>query len=119
MAAAITASASRNTRCSRRSTSTRLPITGAWISPFVPARAVTKKHARCSQHLTFRSGSEVSPHTRNRKERKYGEEEFGREEQQTAQDGKEICQPAREAEGNRAGQKAADGGAFCRDSEAG
>src|SRR5215475_3839375 len=118
-AAATTASASRNTRSSRRSISTRSPTPGASILLFAPARALMMKHARCSPRLTSRSGSEGFPHTRNRKERKYGEEEFDREEQQAAQDGKAICQPARKVESDRVRQKAADGGAFCGIAEAG
>ena len=40
-------SASRNTSFSRRSTSTRRSMSGAWISPFARTRATTKKRARC------------------------------------------------------------------------
>src|SRR5262249_27233486 len=63
--------------------------------------------------------SEGVPHTRNRKERKYGEEEFDREEQQTAQDGEAVRQPACKVESDRARQEAADGRSFCRVAEAG
>src|SRR4029078_9679155 len=67
MAAATTALASRNTRSSRRSISTRSPIPGASILPFAPARAPTTKHARCSPRSISRSGSEGVPHTRNKR----------------------------------------------------
>jgi len=82
MAAATTASASRNTPCSPRSISTRSPIPGAWTSPFARARATTKRRARCWLHSTSRSGSEGRQGhlRRGNKELKNGEEEFDREE---------------------------------------
>ena len=38
---------SRSTSCSRRSTTTRLPMSGAWTSPYAPPRATMMRRARC------------------------------------------------------------------------
>src|SRR4051812_12081909 len=95
-------------------------MSGASISPSAPVRATTKRRARCSQHSTFRSGSEgLPPFKRGTKERLDGEEEFDREEQPAAEDVEAIRKPPSQAQGNRAGQEAAGRGALCGDPQAG
>jgi large subunit ribosomal protein L5 len=57
-------SASRSTSFSPRSTTTRLPTSGEWMSRFAPARRPTTRRARCWVRSTSRSGSEGEPQTR-------------------------------------------------------
>ena len=92
---------------------------GAWTSRSARRRAPTTRRARCWRHSISRSGSEgEAPQTRKRQETQNGEEEFDREEQPAAQADEDIRRPARAAEGDRARQDQADGGALRRALEA-
>src|SRR5258708_30497306 len=112
MAAATTRSASRSTSCSRRSTTTRRPTSGAWISRFAPPRRLTPRRGRCWPHSTFPSGSEAKFLKRGISGDPNGEEKLDREEQPAHPVDEEILGPARAAAGDPARQVAADRGAL-------
>jgi large subunit ribosomal protein L5 len=59
--------ASRNTSCSRRSTTTRLIRSGAWTSSFVRLRRRTTKPGHCSRPSTSPSASNGSEKRKNLK----------------------------------------------------